>query len=174
MQTQIAPDAALERNRSTYARFITILNAREFDRLPEVVHPDRYREDCVGFTPGRVDLAAAIASLQRVLVGIPDLRAEILDVAGEGDRVYARLVASGTNTGPLFGVPPTGGAYSVSMFDYVRLDATGKIVERVQQSDALGQFRQMYGGTARKAAILTAAGITAVVAAVAGRRRRRA
>ncbi len=66
--------------------------------------------------------------------------------------MYARLTVTGTNTGNFFGVPPTGRRYEVGMFDYARLQ-DGRIVERVQQSDLLSQFRQMYGGAAKKAAI---------------------
>jgi hypothetical protein len=33
--------------------------------LDEVVDPERYREICVGFTPGWVDLPEAVASLRR-------------------------------------------------------------------------------------------------------------
>ena len=42
-----------------------------------VVDPDRYREICVGFTLGWVNLHDAITSLKTVLKGIPDLRAQI-------------------------------------------------------------------------------------------------
>jgi predicted ester cyclase len=97
---------------------------------------ERYRESCVGFTPGWVDLQAAVASLERVVGGIPDLNARIDDLVSEGDRVYARLTVTGTNSGRFFGAPSTGRYYEVSMLDYARL-GDGSIVERVQQSDAL-------------------------------------
>ncbi|HEY0127734.1 MAG TPA: hypothetical protein VGB40_01080, partial [Rubrobacteraceae bacterium] len=68
-----------ERNKRVYRRYIELLNAQDFDSLPEVVDPDVYKEICVGFTAGWVNLTDAITSLKRVLVGIPDLHAEIKD-----------------------------------------------------------------------------------------------
>lgn len=162
--------ARQERNKQVYRRFVEILNAQDFDRLPDVVDPARYHEDCVGFTPGRVDFPDAIAAYRRVLAGIPDLTARIVDCAAECDRIYARLTAGGTNTGRFFGVPPTRRAYAVNVFDDVQLDG-GKIVERAQQSDALSQFRQVYAAAAKKAGAgaLVAVGWL-VVARPAGRR----
>ncbi len=53
-----------ERNKRVYRRYIELLNAQDFDSLPEVVDPDRYKEICVGFTPGWVNLAYASGVLE--------------------------------------------------------------------------------------------------------------
>ena len=138
--------------------------------MDEVVDPERYREICVGFTQGWVDLPEAVASLEKVVGGIPDLNARIDDIVAEGDKVYARLTVTGTNSGRFFGAPPTGRAYEASMFDYARIE-DGRIVERIQQSDTLSQLTQMYGGAAKKAAV--GAGLLGAAALFAlGRRRR--
>ena len=79
-------------------------------------------------------------------------------MAAEGDRVYARLTVTGTNTGRFFGMPPTGRSYKVNMFDYARLE-DGRIVERIQQSDTLSQLGQMYLGAAKKAAAVAGVGL---------------
>ena len=157
-----------EDNKRVYERCIELLNAQNFGGLEEVVDPDRYREVCVGFTPGWVDLPKAVASLEKVVVGIPDLNARIEDVVSEGEKVYARLTVTGTNTGRFFGAPPTGRSYEeASMFDYAR------IVERIQQSDTLSQLARMYGGAARKAGLAAVAGLVGAAALLAiGRRRR--
>ncbi len=159
-----------EDNKRVYARYIELLNVQDYGSLGEVVDPVRYREICIGFTPGWVDLPEAVASLERVVTGIPDLNARIDDCISEGDKVYARLTVTGTNTGRFYGVPATGGAFEVSMFDYAKIEA-GKIVERVQQSDTFSQMRQMYSGTAKKAAVLS--GVIGVMSLVSGLRRRR-
>ena len=140
-----------EDSKRVYARYIELLNAQDFEALGEVVDPERYREICVGFTPGWVDLKEPVTSLEKVVIGIPNLPARIDDLAAEGDKVYARLTVTGTNSGRFFGAPPTGRSYEVSMFDYARLE-DGRIVERIQQSDTLSQLTQMYGGAAKKAA----------------------
>ena len=162
-----------EENKWVYARYIELLNAQDFAALSEVVDPERYREICVGFTPGWVDLPEAVASLEKVVGGIPDLNARIDDLVSEGDKVYARLTVTGTNSGRFFGAPPTGRSYEVSMFDYARLE-DGRIVERVQQSDTLSQLTQMYGGAAKRAAAAASAGLLGAAALFAlGRRRTR-
>jgi predicted ester cyclase len=154
-----------EENKRVYERYIGRLNAQDFGSLDEVVDPERYREICVGFTPGWVDLPEAVASLEKVVGGIPDLNARIDDMVAEGDKVYARLTVTGTNSGRFFGAPPTGRSYEANMFDYAR------IVERIQQSDTLSQLTQMYGGAAKKAAV--GAGLLGAAALFAlGRRRR--
>jgi predicted ester cyclase len=84
-----------------------------------------------------------------VVGGIPDLNARIDDLVSEGDKVYARLTVTVTNSGKFFGAPSTGRSCEVSMFDYARLE-DGSIVERVQQSDALSQLRQIYAGAPRR------------------------
>ena len=45
-------DTQPEQNKRVYRRYIELLNAQDFGSLSEVVDPDRYREICVGFTPG--------------------------------------------------------------------------------------------------------------------------
>lgn len=159
-----------EENKRVYSRFIELLNAQNYDALPEVVDAARYREICVGFTPGWVDLPKAVASLEKVVVGIPDLRAKIEDSVAEDGKVYARLTVTGTNAGRFFGAPPTGRSYEVSMFDYVKVE-DGRIVERIQQSDTLSQLGQMYAPAAKKAA---AASLLAAVALLFIRRKYRA
>ena len=140
-----------QENKQVYKRYIELLNAQKLDSLAEVVDPERYREICVGFTPGWVNLPEAVGSLEKVVAGIPDLHARIVDCVAEEDRVYARLTVTGTNSGNFYGIPATGGAYEVSMFDYAKIE-DGRIVERIQQSDTLSQMRQMYSGAAKKSA----------------------
>ena len=140
-----------EDNKRIYRRYIELLNAQEYEALSEVVDPERYREICVGFTPGWVDLPEAVTSLEKVVTGIPDLYARVDDCIAEDDKVFARLTVTGTNSGSFYGIPATGGDYEVSMFDYARIE-NGRIVERIQQSDTLSQMRQMYSGAAKKVA----------------------
>ena len=142
---------AVEENKRIYRRYIELLNAQKLDSLSEVVDPEKYREICVGFTPGWVDLPEAVTSLEKVVGGIPDLYARVEDCVAEDDKVFARLTVTGTNSGNFYGIPATGGNYEVSMFDYARIE-DGRIVERIQQSDTLSQMLQMYSGAAKKAA----------------------
>jgi predicted ester cyclase len=161
-----------EQNKRVYRRYIELLNAQDFDSLSEVVDPERYREICVGFTPGWVNLTDAVTSLERVLAGIPDLNARIDDCVAEGDKVYARLTVTGTNSGRFYGIPATNSRYEVNMFDYATIE-DGRIVERIQQSDTLSQMLQMYSGVAKRAGVLAGALAGSLVALTVRRRAKR-
>jgi predicted ester cyclase len=65
----------------------------------------------------------------------------IEDVVADGDRVWARLRATGTNTGPFIG-PPTGKQMSVDVIDICRL-SNGRIVEHWGVADRLATMQQI-------------------------------
>jgi predicted ester cyclase len=58
-----------------------------------------------------------------------DFRISVKDLIAEGDKVASRVVASGTNTGELMGMPPTGKQVSVSGMEMAHIK-DGKVVER--------------------------------------------
>jgi hypothetical protein len=57
-----------EENKRVYARYIALLNAQDFDALPEVVDPERYREAGAVAVLGGVT-AALFALRRRTRVG---------------------------------------------------------------------------------------------------------
>jgi predicted ester cyclase len=61
--------------------------------------------------------------------GIPDARMIVEDTIAEGDKVLVRWACSGTQTGNLWGIPPTNKQVSVKGNFAFRL-AGGKIVEQ--------------------------------------------
>jgi predicted ester cyclase len=129
-----------------YRGFIDAVNRQDLDRAADFVDPARYRENCVGFTHGFVGWEDAKASLRKVWQGLPDLRVELSQILADADVSVAHGTARGTATGRLYGAPATKRAFAASYFDYVKVE-DGKIVERVQQTDVLGQMRQLYGKT---------------------------
>jgi steroid delta-isomerase-like uncharacterized protein len=135
----------LEENKATYRRFVDILNAKEFEALPEVVDVDAYREICVGATPGWVNYDDAVTSVQQIAESMGDINVRIDDCVAEGDRVFARATVTGTNTGPMMGMPPTNKGFEAYMFDYVKVN-DGRIVERIQMADNMGMMQQLFGG----------------------------
>jgi steroid delta-isomerase-like uncharacterized protein len=72
----------------------------------------------------------------------PDARVSVEDQIAEGDKVVDRWTATGTHTGDLMGVPPTGRRIEVSGITIGRF-AGGKIVEDWYQGDDLGMMRQL-------------------------------
>lgn len=134
-----APGAA-----EVYRGFIDAVNRQDLQAAAGFVDTARYRENCVGFTRGFVDWEQAKESVRQVWKGLPDLSVELAQVLADGDVALAHGTVRGTATGRLYGAPATKKAFEASFFDYVRVD-NGRITERVQQADVLGQMRQLYG-----------------------------
>lgn len=136
--------ANLEQNKAIYRKYIDLLNAQNLEALPEVVDVSTYREVCVGAAPGWMNYDEAIKSVKKIYPALPDLHVAIDDLVAEGDKIFARCTVTATNTGKFFGLPPTNRKTKVSMFDYAMVK-NGKIIERYQQADNLGQLTQLFG-----------------------------
>jgi predicted SnoaL-like aldol condensation-catalyzing enzyme len=67
-----------------------------------------------------------------VIAAVPDRKLVHDDILAKGDKVLFRWTLSGTNTGPLFGNPPTGKAYVATGFDLFRF-SNGNFAEMWQQ-----------------------------------------
>ena len=127
-----------------YRAFIEAVNAKDLEAADRFVDRDRYRENCIGFTHGFVDWDQAKDSVRQVWKGLPDLRVELSSILADGDVVLAHGTVRATATGRLYGAPATKRSSEANFFDYARV-ADGLIVERIQQTDVLGQTRQLYG-----------------------------
>ena len=129
---------------NVYRGFIEAVNRQDLEGAGRFVDAARYRENCVGFTHGFVDWGQAKESVRQVWKGLPDLRVELAQILADGDVALAHGMVRGTATGRLYGAPATKRSFEASFFDYVRVE-DGRIVERVQQADVLGQMHQLYG-----------------------------
>jgi len=74
--------------------------------------------------------------------GIPDARAEIVEIIASGDWVAASLRWTGTHTEEFAGLPPTGKTFSITEFEIVRC-ANGRIVELRNVFDIAGLVAQL-------------------------------
>jgi hypothetical protein len=74
---------------------------------------------------------------------LPDLAVSVEDVIGEGDRVAARVVISGTHTGDaLLGIPARGQRVRLEQFHIVRFNDQGQGIEHWGAiGDLEGQLR---------------------------------
>ena len=76
------------------------------------------------------------------LAGIPDMSVTMLDQIEEGDKVVNWVAWSGTHTGDLNGMPPTGRSFRSEAMVIDRIVA-GKIAERHEVSDMMGMMMQL-------------------------------
>ena len=79
----------------------------------------------VGTVAGRDNVTGLMTT---VVTSIPDLHAAQQDIVAQGDEVVVRLVVTGTQTGPLLGIPASGRAVRWDAIDVYRL-SDGKIAE---------------------------------------------
>jgi steroid delta-isomerase-like uncharacterized protein len=71
-----------------------------------------------------------------------DIHYDIDDIIAEADKVAVRMIVSGTDTGTLKGIPPTGKGFSVDYVHWFRL-ADGKVAEMWAVRDDLSRLQQL-------------------------------
>src|SRR5579883_2949960 len=116
-----------ERNLTVFRRLIEeAFTAGDVDILPEVSFEDfvEHQNDGPGMPTGIDAVATKIRALH---TAFPDFSLTIQDIVADGDRVWARLRAHGTNTGPFMG-PPTGREMTIDVIDICRF-RDGRIAE---------------------------------------------
>jgi steroid delta-isomerase-like uncharacterized protein len=104
-----------------------------------------FHADCVqayGLAPAALDLAGLKNFYNALWGGFPDLKINIDELVGEGDRVVWRITVTGTHTGSFQGVPATGKTVKFGAHYSFRLE-DGKIVERWSTLDRLSLLVQI-------------------------------
>jgi len=96
-------------------------------------------EGTPGIPPTKEGLKQFVSMLRRAF---PDALFQVADIAAEGDKVWARVVVTGTQRGEYFGIPPTGKSIRIEVFDICRI-ARNQIVEHWGLSDQMGLMRQL-------------------------------
>jgi predicted ester cyclase len=94
-----------------------------------------------GFPPG---VEGVTRWLGVVRDAFPDVEVTIDELVADGDRAAVATTISGTHTGELMGMPPTGRRVSVAGIDMVRVE-DGRIVEHRGLTDTVGLMRQLSG-----------------------------
>jgi steroid delta-isomerase-like uncharacterized protein len=82
----------------------------------------------------------AVAAVFRT--AFPDGRFVLEEIVGEGDTVVTWAYFTGTHTGPLDGIPPTGKTVQVKDVDLYELE-NGKVVRMRAHFDQLGMMQQL-------------------------------
>ncbi len=121
--------------------FEELFNAGRVELLPELLHPDY-----VNHSPGSPDLPRGRDGVgivvQALREGLPDLSYTIEDMVVGEDSVAVRATLTGTHTGNLFGMPPTGKAVRVSQMTFERF-REGRIIAHHRLTDDLTMQKQL-------------------------------
>jgi predicted ester cyclase len=129
----------LEENRRVFHRLIEVgFNKGDLSVADELVASD-FREHQRGASDGPDGVKDLIRGLREMT---PDVALTIEDMVEDGDKVWPRMTARGTDAGQIMGRPPTGRRYTIDVIDICRFKA-GKIVEHWGLPDQLGMLQQL-------------------------------
>jgi predicted ester cyclase len=97
------------------------------------------------FIENQFGLHATIAGMQGDIqflrTAFPDFNLTIEDIVADGDKVWVRMTARGTNLGGFMG-PPNGKSFKIAVFDVCRFE-DGKVVEHWGSPDRFAMLAQL-------------------------------
>jgi predicted ester cyclase len=131
-----------QRNRAVIARYFEeVWNRGNVDVLDEIIAPHyiNHNPSVANPRPGPADLKPIVLAMRS---GIAGLHYEILDMVVTDDKVAVYTRLTGTHTGDLFGMPPSGRKIDVRQMQIEWLQ-DGQIVQHWRLTDELSLLRQL-------------------------------
>lgn len=126
---------------STMRRLYELISAGDIDGFGEHVAEDFVEHE---ETPGLEPTREGVKQFFRMYTAaFPDLRMEAQDVLVSGDKVVARVRATGTHRGEFMGLPATGESVDVQLIDIIRFGDDGLAHEHWGVFDALAMMQQL-------------------------------
>jgi predicted ester cyclase len=109
---------SVEDNKAVIRRYFDeVVNGRRLHVVDELFAP--------GY--GGAGLRVARAAAEHLQASIPDVRARIDDLIGEGDGIVVKVTCEGTHGGSFLGVPATGRSVRFEAVELARFDDQGRI-----------------------------------------------
>ncbi|GAB3780595.1 ester cyclase [Nocardioides ungokensis] len=129
-------------NVATMRRVYELLSAGDIDGFGDLLAADFVEhEDAPGLEPTK---EGVLQLFRMYRAAFPDLQMNVDELLPSGDKVVARITASGTHTGDDFmGVPASGKKVRIEVFDIIRFDDQGRACEHWGAMDALGMMQQL-------------------------------
>lgn len=125
----------------TMRRLHDLLRAGDIDGFGVLLADDFVdHEELPGLAPTK---DGAIAFFRMHVAAFPDLRMAPEDVIAGGDKVVARVRATGTHRGAFMGLSPTGRRVEVQFIDIIRFGADGRAREHWGVFDQLAMLQQL-------------------------------
>jgi predicted ester cyclase len=121
-------------------RIFVVFDRRAFDELDGVFHPDYVDHTPMGDLRG---VPAFKEYLKTWLDALPDARFELSNVIVDGDLAAWQVRQTGTHTGPLMGIPPTGRSVEVLAVHMGRLSEDGRPLEHWTGNDMMALMQQL-------------------------------
>ena len=126
---------------ATLRRFYDLLSAGDIDGFGALLADDFVEHE---ETPGLAPTKDGVLEFFRMYrAAFPDLRMDPEDVLASGDKVVARVRATGTHRGEFMGMPPTGKSIDVQLIDILRFDDDGRAREHWGVFDVMAMMQQL-------------------------------
>lgn len=132
-----------EQNKATARRVFDAWNSRDLDVFDEIVAPDAIDHDPQNPHSEIHGPNALKRQAQMYIAAFSDTRMLVNEQIAEGDFVVTRWTASGTNDGPMMGMPATGKPVVIQGMTIARFQTDGKIGESWANWDTLGMLQQL-------------------------------
>lgn len=136
---------AIDHNRRVIARYFDeVWNRGEVDVLDELLTADylNHSSSIPNPRPGPEDVKAIVRMMRE---GIPDLHYQVLDIVAAADRAAVYTRVTGTHTGTLFGMAPSGNPIDVRQMQ-IEWFRDGRICQHWRITDEMALMRQIRGG----------------------------
>jgi len=126
---------------ATMRRAYDLLNAGDIDGFGELLADDFVEHE---ETPGLAPTREGVMEFFRVYrAAFPDVQMHVEDVLPSGDKVVARMRATGTHEGDFMGMPATGKSIDVAFIDIIRFGDDGLAREHWGVFDAMTMMQQL-------------------------------
>jgi len=126
---------------ATMRRLYELVNAGDVDGFGELLADDFVEhEESPGLAPTKEGVKAFF---RMYIAAFPDLRMDAEDVLASGDKVVARVRATGTHQGEFMGIPATGKGVGVQLIDILRFGDDGLAHEHWGVFDTLAMMQQL-------------------------------
>lgn len=133
----------LEANKKLVREFAAKIDAEDWDALDALVTEDIHRHSQATTKFPEISSREAFKRYERTIhVPFPDGRVKYERMVAEDDTVAAYATFTGTNTGPLGELPPTGRRVAVKFLAMFRIE-DGKIAEIWVEWDNLSRLAQL-------------------------------
>ncbi len=128
-------------HQATLRRFYALLSAGDVDGFGALLADDFLEHE---ETPGLAPTKDGVLEFFRMYrAAFPDLRMDPEDVLGSGDKVVARVRATGTHQGEFMGMPATGRSVDVQLIDIIRFGDDGLAHEHWGVVDLMAMMQQL-------------------------------
>lgn len=125
----------------TMRRLYALLSTGDIDGFGALLADDFVEhEETPGLTPTK---DGVLEFFRMYRAAFPDLRMEPEDVLASGDKVIARLRATGTHQGEFMGTPATGRSIDVPLIDIIRFGDDGLAHEHWGVINEMAMMQQL-------------------------------